>query len=146
MQRESFIVGGKEYQATKIPAFDANSIILKLQRIILPVLGGMAVGKSLADMDAKEAMQIISEKLDDSVMTDIIMPMFKLSRVACTSDGQAFELNSSTNFNKAFGDADGLADMYELIFLVLKYNFGAFFTSLAARFGSPAAGDQKAVA
>lgn len=140
MQRESFIVGGKEYQASKIPAFEANGIILRLQRLVLPVLGGMAGGKSLADLDAKEAMEIISTKLDDAVMTDIVMPMFKLSRVACTSESPAYELNSSTNFNKAFVDADGLADMYELIFLVLRYNFGAFFTKLAERFGAPASG------
>lgn len=132
--RETFIVGGKEYAAFKIPAFEANQIIMKLQRLVLPVLGGMTGGQSIADMDTKDAFAIISEKLDDSVMTDIVLPMFRLSQVASV-EGK-FKIDSSIAINKAFGDADGLADMYELIFEVLRFNFGSFFTKLADRFGN----------
>ena len=132
--RETFIIGGKEYSALKIPAFEANQIIMKLQRLILPVLGGMTGGQSIADLDTKDAFAIISEKLDDTVMTDIVLPMFKLSQVADV-EGK-FKIDTSTAINKAFGDADGLADMYELIFEVLRFNFGSFFTKLADRFGN----------
>ena len=137
MQRQSFFIGNKEFQASKIPAFEANEIILKLQKLILPVLGGMG-GKSIADMDTRQALEIISEKLDGRVMEDIVLPMFRLSRVACTSDGKPYELNSPTNMNKAFGDSDGLADMYELIFEVLRFNFASFFIKLMERFGNKA--------
>lgn len=147
MQREKFIIGSNEYQASKIPAFEANEIIMKLQKLILPVIGeisAVAKGQDLAEVDAQAAMRIISEKIDKSVMDDIVMPMFKLSRVACTSADKAFELNSSVAFNQAFGDADGLPEMYELIFEVLRFNFGSFFTKLMDRFGAPAGGNQKA--
>lgn len=145
MQRQSFIVGSKEFQASKISAIQANQLILKIQRLVLPVLGGMG-GKGLADMDTKDAFAIISEKLDESVMTDIVFPMFALSQVACTSESPAFKLDTPRAFDKAFGDADGLADMYALIFEVLRFNFGAFFISLKDRFGEKASGDLQVTA
>ena len=134
MQREPIYIKDKEYAASKIPAFAANGIIIKLQKLVLPVLGEVAGGsKNVMDMDVSAAFQIISEKLDDSVMTDIVLPMFKLSQVACVTDN--CKIDSAQAIDKVFQDADGLADFYELIFEVLKFNFGGFFTSLAARFG-----------
>lgn len=137
MTREIFHIGDKEYAASKIPAFAANSIIMKLQKLILPVLGEMAgKGQSadVMDMDVKDAFKVISEKLDDSVMTEIILPMFKLSVTSSITDN--CKIDSESAINKVFCDADGLADLYELIFEVLKYNFSGFFTNLAGRFGS----------
>lgn len=133
--RQEFIIGGKTYAAHKIAAFAANGILMKLQKIILPALGSLAGGKSLMEMNVNEALQIISEKLDESVMTDIILPMFIQSQVVDVEGN--FKIDSSANINKAFGDADGLANMYELIFEVMRFNFGAFFISLKDRFGSP---------
>lgn len=135
MQRQSFFIGSEEYQSTKIPAFEANEIILKLQRLILPVLGGLANGQSLGEMDVNQAFKIISERLDSSVMTDIVLPMFRLSATAKVS-GKAIKIDSSKAINEAFGDADGLADMYELIFEVLRFNFASFFIRLMERFGN----------
>lgn len=143
LQRESFIIGNQEFHASKIPAFKANNLLLRIQKIILPVMGELANGKSIADMDVNAAFKVISENLDESVMTDIVMPMFALSIVSCKPvEGKQFKLDSEENFNKAFPTADELADMYTLIFDVLKFNFGAFFTTLAERFGAQAAGDQ----
>ena len=133
MQRENFIIGQKEYAASKIAAFAANGIILKLQKLILPVLGEVAGGKDVMNMDVGAAFQIISSKLDDSVMSDIILPMFKLAQVASVTDN--VKIDSPQAIDKVFQDADGLADLYELIFEVLKFNFGSFFTSLMGRFG-----------
>jgi hypothetical protein len=138
-QRESIIIGDKEYAASKIGAFEANGLILKLQKLILPVVGELAGdGKAKVDvmnMDVSAAFQVISEKLDDSVMTDIVLPMFKLSQVAIIT-GEKMKIDSPQSINKVFQDADGLADLYELIYEVLKFNFGSFFTKLMARFGS----------
>jgi len=133
MQRETFIINNHEYAASKIAAFAANSIILKLQRLILPVLGEVAGGKDVMNMDVGAAFQIISSKLDDSVMSDIILPMFKLAQVASVTDN--VKIDSPQAIDKVFADADGLADLYELIFEVLKYNFSSFFTKLMDRFG-----------
>lgn len=137
MTREIFHIGGKEFAASKIPAFAANSIIMKLQKLILPVLGEIA-GKGQAtdvmNIDVKDAFKVISEKLDDSVMSEIVLPMFKLSVTSSITDN--CKIDTEQAINKVFCDADGLADLYELIFEVLKYNFAGFFTSLAARFGS----------
>lgn len=137
MQRESFFIGQKEYAASKIGAFEANRIILKLQKLVLPVIGELAGdGKQKTDimnMDISNVFELISSKLDDTVMSDIVLPMFKLSQVACVTDN--IKIDSPTAIDKVFGDADGLADFYTLIFDVLKYNFAGFFAQVAALFG-----------
>ena len=137
-QRESIFIGDKEYAASKIAAFAANGIILKLQKLILPVIGELAGdgGKqvNLMDMDVRAAFNVISERLDESVMTDIVLPMFKLSQVASVTDN--CKIDSAQSIDKVFQDSDGLADFYELIFEVMRFNFSGFFGSLAARFGN----------
>ncbi len=135
--RESIFIKDKEYAASKIAAFAANGLILKIQKIVLPVIGELAGdGKQKVDvmnMDVSSAFQIISDKLDDTVMTDIVLPMFKLAQVACVTENIKID---SQAIDKVFQDADGLADLYELIFEVMKFNFGNFFSSLADRFGN----------
>jgi len=143
MARESIIIGDKEYGVSKLGAFEANGIILKLQKLILPVIGEVAGGGSnVMNMDISKAFQIISQQLDESVMTDIILPTFKLAQVASITDN--IKIDSSVNINKVFIDADGLADFYVLVFEVLKYNYGGFFQKMLAHFGDNA-GIQKVV-
>lgn len=131
MTRQTFIIGSKEYAASKIPAFAANGIILKLQKLVLPVLG--EVTKGGLDMDMRQVAEIVSGKLDESVMSEIIMPMFKLAQVASVTDN--VKIDSQLNFDRVFS-VDELGDFYELVYLVLDYNFRNFFTSLVSRFGS----------
>jgi hypothetical protein len=135
MTRKTEIIGAKEYAFFKIPAFQANGILLKLQKLVLPVIGEITTGKGL-DMDMRQVAEIISGKIDESVMTEIVMPLFKLSNAASVTDN--VKIDSAQNFDKVFVDGDGLADMYELVFLILQYNFANFFASLAARFGNSA--------
>jgi len=136
MTRRTEIIGKKEYAFFKIPPFDNNLLGLKIQKIVLPVLGAMkdGSGKSLMEMDLKVVSQILSDKLDESVMTDIIMPMFKISAAACVTDN--VKIDSVQNFNKVFAHDDGLADMYELVYVLLQYNFANFFSSLFDRIGN----------
>lgn len=137
MQRETFIIGNREFAASKIAPFAANGIIMKLQKLILPALGEMVGDKktqsSVMDMDIGAALNILSDRLDEKAMTDIVLPMFKLSQVACTTDN--VKIDSPTAIDKVFVDADGLADLYDLIFEVLKFNFASFFGKVAERFG-----------
>lgn len=135
MSRETFIINNKEYAASKIAAFAANGIILKLQKLILPVLAEATGGKDVMEMDVGAMARLVSDRLDDSVISDIILPMFKLSQVACTTDEFKTKIDSEMAINKVFVDADGLADFYELIYEVLKFNFSGFFVQIAGRFG-----------
>lgn len=137
MERETFIIGEKEFAAHKIAPFAANGILLKLQKIILPVLGEVVGDNkkqiSIMEMDIGSALQILSERLDEKTMTDIVLPMFKLSQVASVTDG--IKIDSPAAIDKVFVNADGLGDLYELIYEVLKYNFAGFFAKVAERFG-----------
>lgn len=135
MSRISIPLGAKEYAAHKIPAFAANNLLLKIQRIILPVLGAMTgqeKGSSVFDMDLRDVAKILSEKLTPEIMGDIVMPMFEQSQVVSVTDN--IKINSEANFNKVF-TVDDLGDFYELVYEVLKHNYGVFFTSLPTRFG-----------
>lgn len=134
LQRETFIIGGKEYSAGKIPAFAANSIILKLKNIVLPVIGELSSKQgSLLDMDLSGAFNILAEKLDEKVMSDIILPMFSLAQVASITDNT--KIDSQKTIDQVF-TVDNLADLYELIYEVLRYNFQPFFVSAMSRFGT----------
>lgn len=140
MKRETFIINNREFAASKIAAFEANEIAMKLQKIILPAIGELQNG---LDSNAGALLRVVSEKLDDKIMTDIVLPTFQLAQVACVSDN--CKIVSKADINKVFEDADGLADLYELIFEVLKFEFGAFFSRLMERFGSKD-GSQKVTA
>lgn len=134
LQRATFIIGNKEYAASKIPPFEGNSILLKLKNIVLPVLGSLTVqGGNLLDMDLKDAFSVLSEKLDDKAIAEIVMPMFKLAQVASVTDNM--KIDSPQAINKVF-EIDTLGDFYELVFEVMRYNFQAFFVSAMSRFGA----------
>lgn len=134
LQRETFIIGGKEYSAGKIPAFAANSIILKLKNIVLPVIGELSSKQgSLLDIDLSGAFNILAEKLDEKVMSEIILPMFSLAQVASITDNT--KIDSQKTIDQVF-TVDNLADLYELIYEVLRYNFQPFFVSAMSRFGT----------
>lgn len=138
MRRETFIIGAREFAASKIAAFEANEIAIKLQKIILPAIGELQNG---LDSNAGALLKVVSEKLDSQIMSDIVLPTFQLAQVACVSDN--CKIQSKADINKVFSDVDQLADLYELIFEVLKYEYQPFFTRLMERFGSNA-GSQKA--
>jgi hypothetical protein len=108
---------------------------MKLQKIILPVLGEFTGGGkgNPMDRDISGPIKTFSENLDDKVMSDIVLPMFKASGVVCVSDN--VKVDSEGAINKVFVDADGLADLYELIYEVAMFNFKPFFIKLKDRFG-----------
>lgn len=135
MKKETFIIGNKEFSAIKIAPFAANTIAMKLQKIILPVLGEFTGGGkgNLLDMDISGPLKTLSESLDEKTMTDIVLPMFKASGVVCVSD--SVKVDSEGAINKVFVDSDGLADLYELIYEVAMFNFKTFFIKLKDRFG-----------
>lgn len=134
MQKEIFIIGDKEFSAIKIAPFVANTIWLKLQKLILPVIGELSGGGNLLERDISGAFKTLSDSLDEKVMSDIVFPMFKASGVVCVSEN--VKVDSEGAINKVFVDADGLADLYELIYEVAMFNFKVFFTKLMYRFGS----------
>jgi hypothetical protein len=131
--RSTIILGEKEFAFHKIPAFQANSLILKIQKIALPIMGGLfgKAGGGL-EMDLKDAARVISENIDEKVMAEIVMPLLKLANVSNVTEG--FKIDSEAAFSKSF-TVDTLADFYVLLFEVLRFNFESFFMSLANRFG-----------
>jgi len=144
MQTETIIIGQSEYTAMKMNAFEANRILLRLNKIILPVIGGLTKGKqggsvNLLDADLSEATGIIAENLTEEVMDTIILPMFTQSRVYMV-EKKVF-IKDGMSINQAF-TADNLFDLYELVWEVLKLNFSAFFSKTAGRFGNLTAGVQ----
>lgn len=139
MERVTEIIGNKEYAFSKIGAFEGNKIILKLQKLILPIFGELTSGggtkyaKDIMEMDVGPVFKILSENLDQSVIDNIVFPMFKLAQVASLEHN--IKIENQASFDKVF-TVDTLGDFYELVFAVLKYNFGNFLQGLMARFGN----------
>ena len=142
MHPETIIVGQSEYTAMKMNAFEANRILLRLNKIILPVIGGLTKGKqgasvNILDADLSEVTGIIAENLTEEIMDTIVLPMFTQSRVYMV-EKKVF-IKDGMSINQTF-TADNLFDLYELIWEVLKLNFSAFFAKTAGRFGNLTAG------
>jgi hypothetical protein len=145
METETIIIGQSEYTAMRMNAFEANKILLRLNKIVLPVVGGLTKkgggAGNLMDADLSEVAGIIAENLTEEVMDTIVLPMFVQSRVYFV-EKKVF-IKDGMSINMVF-TADNLFDLYELIWEVLKLNFSAFFTKTAGRFGSLTAGAAKA--
>lgn len=142
MQQETFIVGAREFTCVRMNAFAANKLLMRLQKIAVPVMGSlMGAGKGLGDIDVKEAATAIAEHLDESLMDTIVLPMFAEAKVF-SAENKKF-VKSGTDIDQCF-TTENLFDLYQLIFEVARYQFGPFFASLAERFGSLTAGEKKA--
>lgn len=143
MTPETLIIGQSEYTAMKMNAFEANRILLRLNKIVLPVVGGLTKkgggAGNLLDADLSEVTGIIAENLTEEVMDTIVLPMFAQSRVF--SKDKNVMIKDAMGINIAF-TADNLFELYELIWEVLKLNFAAFFRNAAANFGNLTAAAQ----
>ena len=134
MQQETFIVGSREFTCLRMNAFAANKLLMRLQKIAVPVMGSlMGGGKGLGDIDVKEAAQVIAANLDESIMENIVLPLFAESKVF-SAENKKF-IKSGTDIDQCF-TTENLFDLYELIFEVARYQFGPFFASLVERFGA----------
>jgi len=141
MQQETFIIGSREFTCVRMNAFAANRLLMRLQKIAVPVMGTlMGAGKGLGDIDVKEAAAAIAEHLDESQMDTIVLPMFAEAKVF--SAEQKKFVKSGTDIDQCF-TTENLFDLYQLIFEVARYQFGPFFGSLVERFGSLTAGEKK---
>ncbi len=142
MQQLTFIVGNREFTAMPMNAFDANRLFLRLQKVATPIIGALVgSGKSVGDIDVKEAAAVIAEHLDESIMDNIVLPMFEQSKVYDVENKRF--IKSGMDINQCFTTAT-LFDFYELAFEVGKAQFGPFFKALASRFGNLVADAPKA--
>lgn len=141
ISQETFIVGGKEYTCFKMNAFAANKLLMRLQKVAVPVIGSLiGAGKGLGDIDVKEAAQVIAENLNESIMDEIILPMLNESKVYSVEDKKF--LKTGVDIDQCYS-VDTLYDFYELAFLVGKANFSPFFARLLNRFGSQLGAEAK---
>ena len=96
--------------------------------------GAMAGGtKNIGDVDVKEAAGVIAANIDESVIDEIVLPMFAASRVYCIENKKF--IKGETDIDQCF-TVDTLFDFYELVFLVARFQFAPFFQTLAGRFGN----------
>jgi hypothetical protein len=138
MTQETFIISSREFTCVRMNAFAANRLLMRFQKIAVPLIGTlMGGGKSLGDVDVKEAAQIIAMNLDESIMDTIVLPLFSESRVYCV-DSKKF-IKSAIDIDQCF-TTENLFDLYELIFEVAKFQFAPFFTVLIERFGALTSG------
>lgn len=143
MNTETFIIGNKEYTATRMNAFDANLILLKIQKIVLPLFGSIKgqQGKisDLMDMDLKEAASILADNLNEDTFKNIVFPMFDKSNVYSAEAKR--KIKSAADVDIVF-TAENLFDLYELIWEVALFNFRPFFQQITGRFGLRPVGEQ----
>lgn len=134
MNIENIIIGNREFTCLRMNAFDANRLLLRIQKIAVPLFGSlMGTGKSLGDVDVKQAAMMIAEHLDESLMETIVLPMFAQSKTYCVENKKY--ISKPDDINVVF-TTENLFDLYILIYEVARFQFGPFFASLAGRFGN----------
>lgn len=136
MERETFIIRDKEFTCIPMMPFEANKILLRIQKIFLPAIGSFLSSKDLQnvfDMELESAAVMLAKNIDENIMADIIFPMFSACQLFCTTDN--VKLDNPTKINQVF-TTKNLMDFYELIWLVFKYQFGPFFESLMSLIGN----------
>lgn len=135
MQPEAIIIGNREYTCHRMNAFEANRLLLRIQKIVLPIFGaavGESGSKSIGDIDVSKAVAMISEHLTEDAVDTIVLPMFAASKLH-DNEAKRF-IRTAADVDMCFS-SETLLDMYELIWEVGKYQFGPFFGQLASRFG-----------
>lgn len=140
---ETFIIGGREFTCQRMNAFAANTLLIKLQKVFLPIVASLMgdksneekvnSAKSFLDMDVKEAAKIVAQQIDESVITNIVFPMFNEAKLYCVEEKRF--VKDDVSMNQCF-TAENLFDFYELVFHVGKYQFSPFFASLTGKFGN----------
>ena len=141
MDQQTFIIGNREFTCVRMNAFAANKLMMRLQKVALPVIGTlMGGGQAIGDMDVSKAARIISENIDESVMDNIVLPMFNEAKVYAVAEKKF--VKGPTEINMVF-TAENLFDLYELIFEVGKFQFSPFFSALMGRFGSQIGAEKK---
>lgn len=143
MQQETFIIGNKEYTAIRMNAFDANLLLLKIQKIVLPLFasikGQQGAVTDIMDLDVSQAASVLAENLSEDTFKSIVFPMFEKAKVYSTEHKRI--IKSPADVDIVF-TAENLLDLYELIWEVARYNFHPFFLQITERFGLRQGGGQ----
>ena len=141
LQQETFILGDREFTCTRMNAFAANKLLLRMQKVAVPVFGSLlSGGKGIADIDVKEAAQCIAMNIDETLMDSLVLPLFAESKLYCSA-GKKF-VKTAIDIDQCF-TTENLFELYELLFLVLRYQFGPFFKTLLDRFGGLSGGTKQ---
>lgn len=136
---QTIIVGGREFTVHRMNAFAANKLLMRIQKVVVPVLGSLMGGagaKSLADVDVEVAARALSTHLDEALFDTIVLPMFEESKLFL-NEKKAF-IRTGVDISQNF-TTQNLFDLYELIFEIGRFQFGPFFESAVARFGAVSA-------
>lgn len=134
-------VGGMEFTHTELPPFQAHQLLMKMQKLVLPLIVGLFSGdkkdklKSVLDSEinvtnlAKELSQFLDEKSTD----EVILPLLTKMNVFHVESGK--KVNNETVINIIFNHKNFFS-FYELIAELLKFQFTPFFMELGNHFGS----------
>lgn len=134
MQQETFIVGNREFTCVRMNPFAANKLLMRIQRVVLPVLGDLAKGgRGMLDLDVKEAAITLSQHLDETLVDTVVLPMFAESKLYAVQEKRF--VKDEMGINLVF-TTENLMELYELVWLVGRYQFAPFFASLLGRFGT----------
>lgn len=134
LERETVIIGDKEFAFGQIPVFEKAALFLKIQRVIT---AGLANVNKDAKLDGIGMFAAILPNITEKELDDIILPMFAKAQLVSVTDSK--KIDSKMALNQCVSDLDVL---FELAFEVGKYLFLPSLLKLKDRFGQ-LNGDQK---
>jgi hypothetical protein len=132
-------VGERDFIVGKMNFLESQKMFLRITKRLSPVVG-MLDSKTVSaakngakkfNLDMHEFVAALQQVADESIMADVVVPLFEKASVVLTDVGK---LNSPGAIDRAF-NVDQMADFWELVYRVLDHNFHGFFLQLRDRFG-----------
>lgn len=128
--RETTIINNREYTFGSIGVFEKSELFAKMQAIVLPALKNVKLDSENGAETALALFAAISPCITEKELTEIIVPMLRLSQAASVE--HQCKIDSKIAINKCFDDMD---DFFILVFEVAKYNFLPSIRRLVESFG-----------
>lgn len=132
MAIETKEINGREYTFYQIGVFEKSKMFARIQKQLLPAFAGAGLSMS---SDTSSLIAALSERVTPELLTEIVLPMFKLAQVASVEHER--KIDSPVAIDTCFDDMD---DFFELIIEVAKYNFLPSLLRLMQKFGSSVGG------
>ena len=141
-------INGTTFRITPFPAIEAFRIKTKLLSVISPALGkamnalgagdGSLFGMEINGYALSEALQMLFAELNEQTELELVKRLLKCTTAVVATDNGPIQCDFSTSWDtkpSAFDQCfqGKLADVYVVVFEVIKANYPDFFTLISGK-------------
>lgn len=131
--QQTFIIGSREFTAVMPNVLDANSIMMRAKKKLMPsALKLLSGGDDVSSLNNAQLMVALADALDEETIDELVLPFFNHCKVYLVEEKRF--LRTKTDVNSSF-TMSNFFEFYELVFEVARFVFPPFFEAAMSRFG-----------